>query len=112
MILIVGPLFNGKREFACSLLGCPEKELSRYAVWDVQELVAGEEDLEKLAERLAKTHQVVIATEIGGGVVPIQKEEREFRERAGRLNCLLAQRADTVVRVFCGIPTVLRGKLP
>ena len=28
---------------------------------------------------------------------------------AGRLGCLLAQRADAVVRVFCGIPVYLKG---
>ena len=28
----------------------------------------------------------------------------------GSLACLLAQRAETVVRVFCGIPTVLKGE--
>ena len=38
--------------------------------------------------------------------------ERAAREAAGRLACLLAQRADAVVRVFCGIPVVLKGKLP
>ena len=38
--------------------------------------------------------------------------ERAARERAGRLCCLLAERADTVVRVFCGIPKVIKGELP
>ena len=53
-----------------------------------------------------------IATEVGGGVVPVDAEQRHHREQAGRLACLLAQRADTVVRVCCGIPQVLKGKLP
>ena len=30
----------------------------------------------------------------------------------GRLACLLAQRAATVVRVCCGLPQVLKGELP
>lgn len=34
------------------------------------------------------------------------------REAAGRLACLLAQRADTVVRVYCGLPQVLKGEPP
>ena len=37
---------------------------------------------------------------------------RADREAAGRLSCLLAARADAVVRVFCGIPTVIKGELP
>ena len=34
------------------------------------------------------------------------------REAAGRLACLLAERADCVVQMFCGLPTVLKGELP
>ena len=30
----------------------------------------------------------------------------------GPMACLLAERADTVVRVCCGIPQVLKGNLP
>lgn len=111
MMFITGPLFGGKRQAAMALLGWSEAELARRAVWDVQDLAAGREDLEALAEELAR-REVVIATEVGGGVVPTEAGERAAREAAGRLSCLLAQRADTVVRVFCGLPTVLKGRLP
>ena len=111
MIFIFGPLWSGKRAVAKELLGCGDTELARRAVWDVQELARERTDLEKLADELSCC-DAVIATEVGGGVVPIEAAEREARERAGRLNCLLAERADTVVRVFCGIPKVIRGELP
>lgn len=111
MTLIVGPLFSGKRKAAMALLGCEEAELARRAVWDVQDLAADRADLEALADELAR-REVVIATEVGGGVVPVDAEERRRREAAGRLGCLLAQRADVVIRVFCGIPTVLKGVAP
>ena len=81
-------------------------------IWDVQDLAAGESDLVALADRLAAEYRVVIATEVGGGVVPIEPEVRAAREAAGRLSCLLADRAETVVRVFCGLPLVLKGELP
>ena len=55
---------------------------------------------------------MVIATEVGGGVVRMDAGQRHEREEAGRLACLLAERADTVVRVCCGIPQVLKGNLP
>ena len=64
-----------------------------------------------LADRLSEK-EIVIATEIGGGLVPIDKTEREKREAAGRLACLLAERADTVVRVCCGLGQILKGELP
>lgn len=111
MIFVTGPLFAGKRDFVCSALGWTEEELSRRAVWDVQALAGAAEDLDALAERLAK-HEVVIATEVGGGVVPVDAAQRQEREAAGWLACLLAQRADTVVRVCCGLPQVLKGTLP
>ena len=111
MIFITGPLFSGKRDMAKNLLRSGEEELSRRAVWDVQELAAGCGDLPALADTLAE-REIVIATEIGGGIVPVTPEERAAREAAGRLSCLLAQRAEVVVRVFCGLPTVLKGRLP
>ena len=73
----------------------------------MQELAAGCADLDALAEELAQD-EVVIATEVGGRVVPVDPDERAAREAAGRLGCLLAQRAERVVRVFCGLPVVLK----
>lgn len=110
MILIVGPLCSGKKAAAMQLLHWDEQELSRRAVWDVQELAAKSGDLPALAGELAR-YEAVIATEVGGGVVPADAEERAAREAAGRLCCLLARRADAVVRVFCGIPVVIKGEL-
>ena len=110
MILITGPLWSGKRDFACRLLGCGREELAARAVWDAQELAAGCDDLEALAERLAGK-EVVILTEVGGGVVPTDPQVRRGREAARRRGCLLAGRASCVVRVFCGLPLVLKGEL-
>ena len=106
MIFITGPLFSGKRAYARTF--CDEDELCQ----DAQALAAQEADLPALADKLAARYKVVISTETGGGVVPADAGERAAREAAGRLACLLAERADTVVRVFCGLPTALKGKLP
>lgn len=111
MLLITGPLFAGKRECAAKLLGVPVERLADLAVWDVQDLAAAAPDLTALADALA-AHPVVIATEVGGGVVPVDPAQRAAREAAGRLSCLLAERAETVVRVCCGIPQLLKGEWP
>ena len=111
MIFITGPLYAGKRDAAAKLLGCSLSELPGRAVWDVQFLAAEETDLEALAERLSR-YEAVIATEVGGGVIPLDPFERRARERAGRLAILLAARADTVVRVLCGIPLMIKGEAP
>ena len=97
------PLYSGKRTFAQNFPGT--------RITDVQELAAAAEDLESLADRLA-AYDLVLATEVGGGVVPMDAAERAAREAAGRLACLLAARADCVVQMFCGLPTVLKGELP
>ena len=106
MIFITGPLYSGKRTFAQML---PGKVLA-----DVQQLAADAADreaLERLADRLASEYEILIATEVGGGVVPMDPKQRADREAAGRLACLLAARAECVVQMFCGIPTVLKGEL-
>ncbi len=46
---------------------------------------------------------IIISNEIGCGVVPIDKFDRSYRETVGRVNCYLAQKAETVIRVVCGI---------
>lgn len=46
---------------------------------------------------------IVIADEIGNGIVPLDAFERAYREQTGRAEILLAKKADEVVRVICGI---------
>ena len=111
MIFVTGPLYAGKRDCIRAALGWTEEELAQNAVWDVQDLAAGAGDLTALADELAKK-PVVIATEVGGGVIPADPAERANREAAGRRACLLAERADTVIRVCCGLPRALKGELP
>ena len=110
MIFITGPMFSGKHDVAKQLLHCSDAELADRCAFEVQELAADCADLEALAEKLSR-FEAVTASEVGGGVVPLDPNEREARERAGRLACLLAERADTVMRVFCGIPRVLKGEI-
>lgn len=46
---------------------------------------------------------IFISDEIGNGIVPMDAFEREYRERTGRILVMLAEKADCVERVFCGI---------
>lgn len=122
MIFVTGPLFSGKKEYIKEFFGWDDETLEKNAVADAQDLVKEliqkttaegditvllQEELEVLADKLA-TSQVVIATEVGGGIVPMDPEERKFREAAGRLACLLSKRAEKVVRVCCGLPQILK----
>ena len=107
MIFITGPMFSGKKKYIKSALNLSDEEFENRAIRNVQELAA--DNLEELAVRLARK-DIVIADEIGCGVVPLDPSERERRERAGRLACMLADRADTVIRVVCGCPQFLKGR--
>ena len=46
---------------------------------------------------------IIISDEIGNGIVPMDAFEREYRERTGRMLVNIAEQADEVVRVICGI---------
>ena len=46
---------------------------------------------------------IVIANEVGAGVVPMAREDRAFREAVGRALCIIAQEAERVTRCVCGI---------
>ena len=60
MMFITGPLYSGKRTFARQFAGS--------CITDVQDKAADAADLTQLAEELAQ-YDIVIATEVGGGVV-------------------------------------------
>ena len=60
-----------------------------------------EEELFSFLEKAPES--VIISDEIGNGIVPVDAIERAYRERTGRILVMLAERADEVVRVICGI---------
>lgn len=51
---------------------------------------------------------VIVATDIGNGLIPLEKKDRDFREYIGHFNCFLAERSEEVYRVFCGIGEKLK----
>lgn len=46
---------------------------------------------------------VITSNEVGSGVVPMERNDREWREQVGRAQCLIAARSEQVTRVLCGI---------
>lgn len=117
MTLIIGGAGQGKLDYALGSLGLTEDAVARdpvdaegRPVFDALETwLRGhpEETLDALLE--ANPGVVILCDEVGCGVVPMDREERAWREAVGRLCCRLARRADRVVRVFCGLPMTLKG---
>lgn len=51
---------------------------------------------------------ILVTDEVGYGIVPMEREEREWREACGRICTVLASQADEVIRVCCGIGQKLK----
>jgi adenosylcobinamide kinase / adenosylcobinamide-phosphate guanylyltransferase len=54
---------------------------------------------------------VLVANEVGYGIVPEHPLGRRFRDLQGLLNQRIAARADRVVLVVAGIPLAVKGTL-
>jgi len=63
------------------------------------------------ALRQARQDVILVANEVGMGVVPEYKLGRTFRDLAGWLNQAVAAEADAVMFVAAGLPLVLKGQL-
>lgn len=132
MILITGGTSSGKATFARNLAaqhGWREDNVA----FNVEELLWGQVEgagqiapagddtaghtsskalsaTPELIERLA-AKEIVTCSEVGAGIVPLDAQERAWREAVGRMSCELANQAEVVVRMVCGIPVVLKGEL-
>ena len=70
-----------------------------------EKLAAGEDTLAYAQRLCAEQPELVV---VGSGVVPISKEERLWREAVGRALCVVAEHAESVTRVMCGIGVRLK----
>ena len=61
-----------------------------------------------LAQCQAEERWCAVMDEIGGGIVPVDSFEREYRENTGRFGCALAAQAEKVIRVHCGIGVLIK----
>lgn len=123
MILIIGGTSQGKREYARSLGAaeiCGGADVSLDRPWEYpcisdfqllvkRQLEAGKDPVSE-AEMMINRNpdMMIISTEIGCGIVPMEKSERLWREAVGKVCCLLAKKSDRVVRLVCGIPAVIK----
>ena len=108
MKLYVGGAFQGQEEMARAENPGAELFLNFHdTIWQAAE---NGEDPREFAARFCREHPdaVVAANEVGAGVVPMEKSDRMFREAAGRGLCVIAQQAETVTRVTCGIGMKLK----
>ena len=60
---------------------------------------------------LAQKPVVLVANEVGSGIVPDHPLGRRFRDLQGVLNQRMAARADRVVLMVAGLPLAIKGSL-
>ncbi len=105
MILVIGGTYQGKTEFARTEF--PEAKFLNQAHLFVKRRIAEgkkkNEIFEEIKAMTAEGQWVIIADEIGNGVVPMSEDERTYRETCGRIMIDLAKEASEVYRVVCGI---------
>lgn len=111
MRLIIGGRAQGKTALA-------QERYPGAVIWDefhlfVKESLAKGMEPAQIWEEVLKRMDVqpdliIISDEIGNGIVPMDREERRYREETGRLLCKIAERAESVERVICGIPVKLK----
>ncbi len=117
MVLIFGGKYQGKVDYALEKYNLTEGDVfrctdtdvdySKKIIADLQEYIwqctlRGIEAKEELDwERLED--KILICDDVSQGLVPMDKDEREFREMVGRTLTFGGRRAKEVIRVFCGL---------
>ena len=131
MILIIGGAYEGKTGYAAKILGISESEIIDGSVCDLCEVYSAKavNNFHMLIKRLTEINEkdavefvadicgknpniVIISDEIGCGIIPLDKNERRWREETGRACCKAAELSEAVVRINCGISSVIKGELP
>lgn len=128
MILITGGAYQGKQKIARSLWEqhkieqnaiepivaagniADQEQLLRaeiivqFHLW-IRRMMEEEKEPYPFVHKLFHKNPQVVLTldQVGCGVVPIDAFDRKYRETVGRIGCLLADQADEVYLVTCGI---------
>lgn len=128
MVLIVGGAFQGKKKYVSEKLKIDYSDMIDGAEYDIgyirnikcvynfQDAVKkfinrSVDPIEAVNKILSENpYVVIIMNEVGNGIVPIDREERKWREAVGKTGCFLAENAETVYRVVCGCAILIKGE--
>jgi len=59
--------------------------------------------------KLKKCKSIIVSNEVGLGIVPRNKLARRFRDLAGKVNQMVAQKAENVFFMASGLPLKIKG---
>lgn len=107
LIMIIGGIAQGKHAFAATCF--PDFTCIDDRAEAVRHALKAGRDPQEEANAFVRTLRaepqdiVLIYPEVGSGVVPMNPEERAWREAIGRAGCIYAAEADEVYRMVSGI---------
>ena len=124
MTVIIGGAYQGKTEYVKETLRVADEDIyfctgrniddNAKAVVGIHMFsyacsVFGIEPIDEL-RRLCPdmSEKIFVADEISSGIVPVEPAMRQWREAHGRMMNALAKEADSVIRLFCSIPQVIK----
>lgn len=105
MNLVIGGSYQGKTEYALNTFPKARffNQVHLFIKKRLSEGKTQEEILTEILETTSEGQWVIIADEIGNGVVPLDTFDRNYRESTGRILIELAKEATEVHRVIVGI---------
>ena len=124
MILILGGAYQGKRSYAQQKFHLKDEEVftcqgteidfSKPCIHKIQEFTYACVQEGKDALTYFKMHEqefenrILICQDLFCGVVPLGADLRAWRQNTGLLCQYLAQKADSVIRIYCGLEQKLK----
>ena len=124
MVFVFGGAYQGMREYARDALGAKKIceltqdacaiDFSCGAVAGLDQFVLGCVQRGESAVDYLKAHRdewrdcILIGMDFSCGLVPMDAQDRLWREENGRLNNYIASNADRVYRLFCGLPQQIK----
>ena len=126
MILIFGGSYQGKLKYAIERFGLTEEDIYRCdtentetpgnkrLIYEIDKwilaLIKDDADVNGAVRLMIDEHEnsIIVCNDISCGVVPEDPIYRKWREAVGKAMAELVETADEVVRLFCGIPCVLK----
>ena len=126
MIIVTGGAYQGKLAVAKSI--CKKENpviaegkeasleeleradiIAQFHLYVRRLLEKGIEPEKQVEELCRKNPQVILEiTQLGCGVVPMDAFDRNYREQVGRISCKMAESAEAVYMVNCGIAKRLK----
>lgn len=130
MHIIIGGAYNGKREYVNAMLVGREAEWFEGAIpsdrqhsdpsqiiviagiekWLAQTELSESDAINHVLAAIAGRDVIVVLTDIGRGIVPIDAQHRKLRDACGRLYQRLMVEADEVTRIWYGIAQILKKR--